>query len=116
MCHLQIPSASLHLPIQLTRKARRLLSELLLKIFPTEDCNVQKLLSLTLAAVLINLAAATPAYAVSREAKDARFAEKVKASVLGWEPANQLELGSSCGIRRSWRGTLALLTAIASRS
>lgn len=42
----------------------------------------KKLLSLTLVAVLINLAAATPAYAVSREAKDARFAEKVKASVL----------------------------------
>jgi len=42
----------------------------------------KKLLSLFLVALLINLAGATPAYAASREEKQARFAEKVKASVL----------------------------------
>ena len=43
---------------------------------------MKKLLSLLLAALLINLAAMTPAYAASKEEKHARFAEKVKASVL----------------------------------
>jgi hypothetical protein len=50
----------------------------------------KKLLSLTLVALLINLAAAAPAYAASREEKEARFTEKVKASVLKFgtgEPA-----------------------------
>ena len=42
----------------------------------------KKLLSLSLAALLINLAGVTPAYAASKEEKQARFAEKVKASVL----------------------------------
>jgi len=42
----------------------------------------KKLLSLFLVALLINLAAMTPAYAASKEEKEARFAEKVKASVL----------------------------------
>jgi hypothetical protein len=42
----------------------------------------KKLLSLSLIALLINLAAMTPAYAASREEKQARFAGKVKESVL----------------------------------
>lgn len=42
----------------------------------------KKLLSVFLVALLINVAGATPAYAASREEKQARFAEKVKASVL----------------------------------
>jgi hypothetical protein len=42
----------------------------------------KKLLSLSLVALLINLAGVTPAYASSKEEKQARFAEKVKASVL----------------------------------
>jgi preprotein translocase subunit SecF len=42
----------------------------------------KKLLSLSLVALLINLGAVTPAYAASKEEKQARFAEKVKASVL----------------------------------
>ena len=41
-----------------------------------------KLLSLCLVALLINLTAMTPAYASSKEEKQARFAEKVKANVL----------------------------------
>jgi len=43
---------------------------------------LKKLLSLSLVALLINLAGVTPAYAASREEKQARFTEKVKASVL----------------------------------
>lgn len=43
---------------------------------------LKKLLSLSLVALLINLAAMTPAYADSKEEKQVRFAEKVKASVL----------------------------------
>lgn len=43
---------------------------------------LRKLLSLSLAALLINLAGMTPAYADSKEEKQVRFAEKVKASVL----------------------------------
>jgi len=42
----------------------------------------KKLLSLSLVALLINLAGMTPAYAASKEEKQARFAEKVKRSVL----------------------------------
>ena len=42
----------------------------------------KKLISLYLIALLINLASVTPAYAASKEEKEARFAEKVKASVL----------------------------------
>lgn len=42
----------------------------------------KKLLSLFLVALLINLAGVTPAYAESKEEKQARVAEKVKASVL----------------------------------
>lgn len=42
----------------------------------------KKLLSLSLVVLLINLAGATPAYAASKEEKQALFAEKVKASVL----------------------------------
>ena len=42
----------------------------------------KKLLSLSLVALHINLASVTPAYAASKEEKEARFAEKVKASVL----------------------------------
>ena len=42
----------------------------------------RKLLSLSLAALLINLGGVTPALAASKEEKEARFAEKVKASVL----------------------------------
>ena len=42
----------------------------------------KKLLSLFLIALLINLAGVTPAYAASKEEKQARFAEKVKANVL----------------------------------
>src|SRR5687768_8632756 len=42
----------------------------------------KKLLSLFLVALLINLAAMTPAYAASKEEKQARFAEKVKANVM----------------------------------
>jgi hypothetical protein len=42
----------------------------------------KKLLSLTLIALLINLAGMTPAYAASKEEKQARFAGKVKESVL----------------------------------
>lgn len=42
----------------------------------------KKLLSLSLVALLINLAGVTPAYAASKEEKQARFAEKVKSSVL----------------------------------
>ena len=41
----------------------------------------KKLLSLSLIVLLINLAAVTPAYASSKEEKQTRFAEKVKASV-----------------------------------
>ena len=41
----------------------------------------KKLFSLSLVALLINLAAMTPAYAASKE-KQARFTEKVKVSVL----------------------------------
>jgi hypothetical protein len=43
---------------------------------------LKKLLSLSLMALLINLAGVTPAYAASKEEKQARFSEKVKASVL----------------------------------
>lgn len=43
---------------------------------------LKKLLSLSLVALLINLAAMTPAYASSKEEKQARFTEKVKANVL----------------------------------
>ena len=42
----------------------------------------KKLLSLFLVALLINLAGMTPAYAASKEEKQARFAEKVKANVM----------------------------------
>ncbi len=42
----------------------------------------KKLLSLSLVALLINLTAMTPAYAASKEEKQARFAEKVKANVM----------------------------------
>ena len=42
----------------------------------------KKLLSLSLVALLINLAGVTTAYAASKEEKQARFAEKVKANVL----------------------------------
>ena len=42
----------------------------------------KKLLSLLLIALLINLAGMKPAFADSKEEKQARFAEKVKASVL----------------------------------
>ena len=42
----------------------------------------KKLLSLFLVALLINLAGMTPAYAASKEEKQARFAEKVKADVM----------------------------------
>ena len=42
----------------------------------------KKLLSLLLVALLINLVWVKPAYADSKEEKQARFAEKVKASVL----------------------------------
>ena len=42
----------------------------------------KKLLSLSLVALLINLAGMTPAYAASKEEKQARFAGKVKESVL----------------------------------
>ena len=42
----------------------------------------KKLLSLSLVALLINLAGVTTAYAASKEEKQARFAEKVKADVL----------------------------------
>ena len=42
----------------------------------------KKLLSLYLIALLINLASVAPTYAASKEEKEARFAEKVKASVL----------------------------------
>jgi hypothetical protein len=50
----------------------------------------EKLLSLCLVALLINLAGVTPVYAASKEEKQARFAEKVKAGVLKFgtgEPA-----------------------------
>ena len=42
----------------------------------------KKLLSLSLSALLINLAGMTPVYAASKEEKEARFAEKVKSNVL----------------------------------
>ena len=42
----------------------------------------KKLIALYLIALLINLASVTPTYAASKEEKEARFAEKVKASVL----------------------------------
>ena len=42
----------------------------------------KKLLSLSLAVLLINLTVMTPAYAASKEEKQARFVEKVKANVL----------------------------------
>jgi hypothetical protein len=42
----------------------------------------KKLLSLTLVALLINLAGMAPAYAAVKEDKRARFAEKVKEKVL----------------------------------
>ena len=42
----------------------------------------KKLLSSCLVLLLINLAGTMPAYAASKEEKEARFAEKVKASVL----------------------------------
>ena len=42
----------------------------------------KKLLSISLVALLINLAGATPAYAASKEEKQARFAEKIKANLL----------------------------------
>jgi hypothetical protein len=42
----------------------------------------KKLLSLALVALLINLAGAVPAYAATKAEEQARFAEKVKASVL----------------------------------
>ena len=50
----------------------------------------KKLLSISLIALLINLAGATAAFAASKEEKQARFAEKVKTSVLKFgtgEPA-----------------------------
>jgi hypothetical protein len=42
----------------------------------------KKLLSLSLVALLINLAGVTPAYAATKEEKQALFTEKVKGSVL----------------------------------
>ena len=42
----------------------------------------KKLISLSLVAFLLNLTAMAPAYAASKEEKQARFAEKVKANVL----------------------------------
>ena len=42
----------------------------------------KKLLSISLVALLTNLAGAPPAYASSKEEKHARFADKVKVSVL----------------------------------
>ena len=42
----------------------------------------KKLLSLSLVALMINLTAIPPAYAASKEEKEARFAEKVKANVM----------------------------------
>ena len=42
----------------------------------------KKLTSISLIVLLINLVGVTPAYAVSKEEKQARFAEKVKANVL----------------------------------
>jgi hypothetical protein len=42
----------------------------------------KKLLSLSLVFLLISLTGVTPGYAASKEEKQARFAEKVKASVL----------------------------------
>lgn len=42
----------------------------------------KKLLAVSLVALLINLIAMTPAYAASKEEKEARFAEKVKTNVL----------------------------------
>ena len=42
----------------------------------------KKLLSISVAVLLINLPAMTPADAASKEEKEARFAEKVKANVL----------------------------------
>ena len=43
---------------------------------------LKKLLALSLVALLINFIAMTPAYAASKEEKEARFAEKVKTNVL----------------------------------
>jgi len=43
---------------------------------------LKKLLSLSLVALLINLGGVTPALAASKEEKEARFVERVKASVL----------------------------------
>ena len=43
---------------------------------------LKKLLSVSLAVLLINLAGMTPAYAASKEEKEARFAEKVQVNVL----------------------------------
>jgi len=42
----------------------------------------KKILSLSLIALLMNLAAVAPAYASSKEEKEARFAEKVKVNVM----------------------------------
>jgi hypothetical protein len=65
------------------RRARRLpCSEVLLKFPDGGQWMFKKLLSLWLITLLINLAAMTPAYAASKEEKQTRFAEKVKASVL----------------------------------
>lgn len=59
---------------------------------------LKKLLSLSLVALLINLAGMAPAYAASKEEKQARFA------------------GISCTIRPSCRSTLVLWTRNALRS
>ena len=53
----------------------------------------KKLISLSLVALLINLAGMTPVYASSKEEKDARFAEKVKANVL------KLGIGESARVK-----------------
>ena len=53
----------------------------------------KKLISLSLVALLINLAGMTPVYASSKEEKDARFAEKVKSNVL------KLGIGESARVK-----------------
>jgi outer membrane protease len=57
----------------------------------------KKLLSLLLVALLINLAGVRLAYADSKEEKQARFTEKVKASVL------KLGTGESTGVKVTLR-------------
>ncbi len=69
--------------LQRYSRARGLLcAVLLLKFLDGGPLMFKKLLSLFLVALLINLAGAIPAYAASKEEKQARFAEKVKVSVL----------------------------------